>query len=329
MKTFQIELIITNDCNLSCPYCYVNQNKGSLTIQTLKKALPKIHYYMKKANCTDYFISFFGGEPLIKFNLIKDIYSLLIKDEYFKGCNLISNLCLINEQIRDFLLEKKIYVSWSFDGLTSNISRKTKSKKDILSIYNEKRNLILSLTNGCKAMVYPDNVKDMLTNVKYLHKDFGLQAIDLSLVRDNIWTKNDINEFKKQLPSLYEYYKQNNIQRGFFNLLKEDYKIAKKFGKRDFGCFAGVNGCCVTTDGQIFACERFATENKFNYEKMEDPYKFKSTYNPKNYKKCKNCELYEFCNCGCLYSQFLNNNQPLDCVCELYKAIYEIIKSDL
>ena len=327
MNTFQIELSMTNDCNLKCPYCYVKQNHKSLTLETFKKALPKIHHYMKLANCSNYDIAFFGGEPLLKFDLIKKIIPILRQDKYFNHCTVVSNLALLTPQMRDYFKENKISVSWSFDGITSNVSRATKNGKNVIEIYESKKDLILSLVNGCHSIVYPENCLDMLRNAEYMH-NFGLKRIDFAVVRDNVWKPRDIENFKSVLPKLHQFLSDNNIYGGFFELMRCDIRDSEEYGKRDFGCFAGVNGCSVSTDGEIFACERFETNGKFNYEKMDNPFKFKSTYNPKNYEKCKKCELYNFCNCGCLYSQLQNGNQPLDCVCELFKAIYEIVKDD-
>ena len=325
---FNVELILTNDCNLSCPYCYVKQNPKSLTLDAFKASIPKIHKYMKMSSQDGYSISLFGGEPLLKFDLIKQIVNILNKDKFCKEIVLISNLTLLNERIRDYLLINNVGVSFSFDGITSEVSRPLKNKKSILSVYEHKKELILSLTQGCKAMVYPQNCLSMLDNLKYLHQ-FGFKSVDLSLVRDDIWTERDVENFKSCIHSVYEYYQKYHLQGGFFNLFRSDIESVRKFGrKRGFCCFAGVNGCCVTVDGEIYACERFSANNKFNYELMDNPFKFKSKFDPSSYDKCKNCELEYFCNAGCLYSQIQNGNQPLDCICELYKAIYNEIKHE-
>jgi sulfatase maturation enzyme AslB (radical SAM superfamily) len=59
---------------------------------------------------------------------------------------------------------------------------------------------------------------------------------------------------------------------------------------------------------------------------MDEDYDFKyyqKEFDPRNYDKCTDCKLNQVCNAGCTYSQIMNDNKPLDSVCELFHIYYE------
>lgn len=75
MSPTTLTLMITQDCNLRCTYCYgVNgmyNHKGFMTQETAETA---IDYFVKYAVSDELSICFFGGEPLLNFSLIKKNY---------------------------------------------------------------------------------------------------------------------------------------------------------------------------------------------------------------------------------------------------------------
>ena len=78
--TFNVELCITDKCNLGCPYCYVANKNKFMSFETFEKVLEDIRYYTKKSGCDSYSISYFGGEPLLNFDLIKKTLPSLNND---------------------------------------------------------------------------------------------------------------------------------------------------------------------------------------------------------------------------------------------------------
>ncbi len=72
MKTVhEINLVITHRCNLNCVYCYeVNKDNGEMSMDMAKSILVK---YLSKKTCDELAINLFGGEPLLRFPLIKEL----------------------------------------------------------------------------------------------------------------------------------------------------------------------------------------------------------------------------------------------------------------
>ena len=335
--SFVVELSVTEKCNLGCPYCYVANRNNFMTLDTFKSVIPRIHQHMKRSRQTDYYVSFFGGEPLLNFDLIKEASKILKNDPSCSGCGIISNLTLLDDEKFKYIKDNGIGVSWSFDGIDANTSRpllRTFENKDsngeyyknILDMYNANKHLILSLTNGCKVMIWPGNCYSMTENFKFL-LDYGINFPDFSLVRDNVWSKDDIEVFRKELHNLADFYietvkKGTVCSIGFFRLAFLDTVFGLTKGKRPFGCFAGVNGCVVTSHGDFYPCQRFASKNVMQYNEDFDFDYHHKHFNPQNFDKCKKCNLKLVCNAGCTFSQIMNDNKPLESICQLYHIIY-------
>jgi len=336
---FTLEISVTEKCNLGCPYCYVANRPTWMTPQVFDSSIPKLYDLMNRSGDSTYHVSFFGGEPLLNFDLIKYAVPFLRNDKKCKGINIITNLTMIDEKKAKFLKENHVGVSWSFDGMSSNETRpllpllentnpETGELFDgILSMYEYKRDLITSLTNGCKVMIWPGNTKDMTENFEFL-LSWGIEHPDFSIVRDDVWTKEDIIVFREECIRLADKWIEKLKQGipssvGFLRLAILDILFGLVKGKRPFGCFAGTNGGVLMSSGEFYPCARFASKKIM---KMDENYNFKyyqKEFNPKNYDKCEPCRLKQVCNAGCTYSQIMNDNKPLDSVCELFHIYYE------
>lgn len=335
---FTVEISVTEKCNLGCPYCYVANKSTFMTKEAFDEGLNQIHKFMEMSGDNEYKISFFGGEPLLNWDLIQYATPILKNDPKNIGVNIISNLTLIDEEKVQWINENNIGVSWSFDGITSNDTRPLlpisenndpqtgKLYNNILELYEHKKDIIKSLTNGCKVMIWPGNVKDMTENFEFL-LEWGIDHPDFSLVRDDIWTIDDIKTYEKELKRLTDTY-ISKIKNGKFcsigliklNILDTLYGLIK--GKRPFGCFAGTHGAALLPNGKFYPCARFASKEIMQIDETFDFNYYQNQFNPNSFDKCQTCNLKQVCNAGCTYSQLLNSNKPIDSICELYHISY-------
>lgn len=337
-KTFTLEVQTTQKCNLGCPYCYVANRDIHMTPEIFDASFEKIIDLMQRSETTELVLSFFGGEPLINFEVIKHITKRVETLPIKAQLVLISNMTMMTEEISEFLTEHNIGVSWSFDGMGSNETRPLLPMLEnkntdgvmydgILSLYQDKKDLILRHTDGCKVMVWAGNMHQMSENLDFF-VDWGITGADYSLVRDDVWTKDDLIAFRGHLIELADKYieyinKGINIKIGLFDLPIADSVMGLTVGKRQFGCFAGVNGANMTPQGDFYPCARFASKSLM---KIDDDYDFKyweEQFKPANYDKCKTCDIVEVCNAGCTFSQVRNDNKPVDSVCELFHMVQE------
>lgn len=336
---FTLEVSVTEKCNLGCPYCYVANRPTWMTKEVFDQGMKDLPNLMQKSGDKDYHVSFFGGEPLLNWDLITHAVPYLKSDKKCKGINIITNLTMIDEEKANYLKENSVGVSWSFDGMSSNESRpllpllentnpETGELFDgILSMYEYKKDIIMDLTNGCKVMIWPGNTKDMKENFEFL-LDWGIDHPDFSIVRDDVWTVDDIKQFRYECERLTDFWIEKlksgkACSVGFLRLAILDTLYGLVKGKRPFGCFAGTNGGVLMSSGEFYPCARFASKKIM---KMDEEYNFKyyqDIFNPKNFDKCEPCDLKQVCNAGCTYSQIMNDNKPLDSICELFHIYYE------
>ena len=281
MPEYHLEVSVTEKCNLGCPYCYVANQDKFMTPEVFDKAWPefiklvdrsKSHYQGK------FHITFFGGEPLLNMDLIKHATHKVRNDSFYShrlhALSIISNMTLINDEIADWLEENQVGISWSFDGISSNETRpviknmgENKGYSSVFEMYNEKQHLIRRLTKyskTCKVMIFPGNVDAMTENFEFL-VEFGIPCPDFSVVRDDIWSVDDLHNFRREVRRLadkqIEYLSQGKLAVcGLFNLPLQDMLIGLTKQKRPFGCFAGVSGSVMAVDGSFYPCARFGSK---------------------------------------------------------------------
>lgn len=339
MREFTLEVSITEKCNLGCPYCYVANKNTFMTEEMFVNSIPKIKDMMKKAGSTDLHISFFGGEPMINFPMIQFITKTL-KEEFGKNLTdlvILSNMTLLDEEKLQWIKENDVNCSWSFDGITSNETRPLlpmllntnadgEHYENIMEMYKDNIHLIKQVSEGCKTMIWPGNMAQMVENYEYF-VEMGIDP-DFSLVRDDVWTKDDIIAFRGHMKDLTKVFKQSIIDGkyqviGFYSLYLLDAVQGLTKGKRPYGCFAGTSGAVLMSSGEFYPCARFASKKLNVIDENYDFNYWDEQFSPKNYDKCKTCDLKLVCNAGCNFSQLRNDNKPIDSVCELFHIIFE------
>lgn len=345
MPEYHLEVSVTEKCNLGCPYCYVANQDKFMTPEVFDKAWPEFIQLVDRSRSHSegkFHITFFGGEPLLNMELIKHATHKVRNDPFYSkrlhAVSIISNMTLINDEIADWLEENQVGINWSFDGISSNETRpviknmgENKGYSSVFEMYNEKQHLIRRLTKWsktCKVMIFPGNVDAMTENFEFL-VEFGIPCPDFSVVRDDIWSIEDLQHFRREVRRLadkqIEYLSQGKLAIcGLFNLPLQDMLIGLTKQKRPFGCFAGVSGSVMAVDGSFYPCARFGSKKVLPMKGEEYNFSyFQKIFNPKTYNKCKGCELYKVCNAGCTYSQIRNGNKPVDSVCELFHMYYD------
>jgi radical SAM protein with 4Fe4S-binding SPASM domain len=311
-----------------------------MTIETFEAHYKFLPHIMRHYNEERFTTTFFGGEPLLNWELLLHAMGVLDRDERCEQIVLPTNGILLNSERMKILAAHNVNISLSFDGLW-HPEYKTGGITKFIKDYGIKQ---------CKAMVSPANIRKrtLRENYEFFMQYLNIPSPDFTLVRDDIWTLDDVEEFEDQLDELAAfviYYnkmaKAHGLEHGtlpgIFSLYILDTIAGDRYGKRSFGCFAGCHGGGFMPDGKVYACARFGSEGKYPLfdsviQKIWDGkaiIALREQSNPQYYAKClgvernKPCELYEYCNAGCTFSQFDGKQcAPVDSVCRLYKACY-------
>lgn len=109
----ELVLMVATDCNLKCNYCYGDGGtyKREKALMSTETAFKAIDYAVSLGNIER--ITFFGGEPLLNFTLIKEIVE---KTKDTIKCGMITNGTIMNKEIIEFIKTHKIPTTVSIDG---------------------------------------------------------------------------------------------------------------------------------------------------------------------------------------------------------------------
>lgn len=189
-------LIVTQGCNLGCKYCfleneYANWKPQVMTEETALRAVDKFIAYVKAEKIKKPLIVFFGGEPLLNWNLIKivvehcNLYNLhTVEDEQVRF-SVITNATLINDDIAEFMCKNRIGIAVSIDGPKKLNDKNRVYKSGEQSVYDKVQDAIsileqhsctfgLSITLSKELMEYKEelvpwlktmNVANIFTNL--------------------------------------------------------------------------------------------------------------------------------------------------------------------
>lgn len=259
-KMLSCWLHITNSCNLRCPYCYVHKSPGNMSFETAKLAIDRMVESCKQHDLRGIDIKFAGGEPLLRFDFIKQIvdYTQQFVDEVEISYTVVTNGTLITKDISQYLKKNNINVGVSLDGIGEihNLTR----------FYQDKQGSYEKVIEGLQILKNFHNRVGIMTTISNLNYEHLLGVVEfcfdneynfrLSLQKDceSGWPEllNHIPKLIQQLHLCYDYMEQNIPQKNFF--------YAHKFGDVTFMrpvyqcCNAGNGFFAIGYDGQIGVC---------------------------------------------------------------------------
>jgi uncharacterized protein len=126
----QLIFELTQDCNLRCKYCPHNggfffdrgRNESVMSLETAFKGIDYIHSIIKDRFNKEITVSFYGGEPLLRFDLIRQIvrYAREKFSNWKLRFSITTNGTLLNQDVIDFLILHNFSVTISLDGPVEN-----------------------------------------------------------------------------------------------------------------------------------------------------------------------------------------------------------------
>jgi uncharacterized protein len=142
-RPYRIQMLMAQGCNLGCRYCYAWRN-GSNQKHTLMPwaiARQAVNYLVwKSGDRQDLQITFFGGEPLLNFEVIVQVVQYCRQLEAALGKRFLFELCtnatLLDRNVVDFLVNNRFLLFISIDGWREmhNASRPSISGEDLYDV---------------------------------------------------------------------------------------------------------------------------------------------------------------------------------------------------
>ncbi len=262
-KITNASLILTRSCNLACDYCFTHGcTAGDMPWEVAQRAVDFLFNNAKDSKLRSVEISFWGGEPLLKWELLKQIviYAKRVSNETaipvtFGGT---TNGVLLTKDKFDFLDEHKVLFMVSFDGTpeTHNTYRKFKSglgSHDII-VKNLKDALQRWPQYRVRMSPFADRIDHFFDDIKYIF-DLGCNYIMFSPVYESNFTDEHWKIWEEQCYKVVDYMK---VLRDAGRPVEiEHFKSYIKSDNSNRACGAGVFYANIDIDGAIDVCHRF------------------------------------------------------------------------
>ena len=312
-----MELILTDQCNLRCSYCFEkDKNPHNMTDET---AMASVDFLMKESGPAEHLtILFFGGEPLLRFDLMQKIHSYATKQASRLGksiCwDMTTNGTLITEDKARWLAEGKVKYLLSLDGGQEDHDRYRKFANGNGSFELIARRLPIMKRfqpwMGAKLSVTPESAPNLRNSMQSLHK-LGINQFILGYAHGLPWTSVDLAKYEEAMYDVCELYLEMKYNKEYFRLtLFEEGEVGEEVSHCSFGCGAGRGRFCVDSYGDMYGCSKLATitgmhngvlpfGNVFQgYTRIQNRAQFLiSEAGPRE--KCAQCEFNEVCGGGC------------------------------
>ena len=320
-------VLLTNQCNLTCPYCFEERGTSRMSLDTAKDVLKFLH--LSKSTGIGY--TFFGGEPMLEWDSI--IYPLIgwSKVEYPTKFNMTTNGTLFTEDRLNYLFKNNVSFLLSMDGSkeTQDKNRPMKTPKSSYDAIVKYIPQILKFRPGQTVRMTVNSkscghfFEDVLSLIK-------LGFVNISAVPNvfETWEDNEKQAFEESL-NRYEEYVISGFRNGsnpilFFGYREAYHKIRQTIRSEKNGayrrvaecikekqCGFGVRGSAsIDPDGNLYGCHHIAPLqregpfwigdiytglNEDRVRALIDP------YNPGKVggDKCTTCPIDWVCNGGC------------------------------
>lgn len=343
-------LHVAHDCNLACKYCFAgkgeyNGEKALMSFETGKQALDFL--VANSGTRHNLEVDFFGGEPLMNFEVVKQLtaYGRSLEKKYNKNFRftLTTNGILVNDEVIDFCNREMSNVVLSIDGRKCvndrmRVSRNGLGSYDIIlpkfQDFIAKRGQRDYYLRG----TYTGFNKDFAADIIHL-ADLGFRELSMEPVVCDPSEEYALHE--DDVPALCEQYqllademlRRKREKNGFtFYHYMIDLMGGPCIAKRISGCGVGVEYMAVTPAGELYPCHQFVSEERFLLGNVWDgvlhpevlnEFKLCNVY---AHEECKDCFARLYCSGGCAANAYHSTGDITGVYklgCELHKKRIE------
>ena len=316
-------LHIAHTCNLNCEYCFASQGKyhGERAMMTFEVGKRAFDYLIENSGSRrNLEVDFFGGEPLMNFDVVKQLVQYARSIEKEKGKNfrftLTTNGVLVDDDVIDFCNKEMSNVVLSLDGRKEIHDRYrvdyagNGSWDKIVPKFQkfvEKRGGKNYYMRGTFTHANPDFLKDIQTML-----DLGFNKLSMEPVVCEAGDPSELTEADFPIVcSQYEELAKLMLKRDkegkpftFYHYMI-DLTGGPCIYKRISGCGSGTEYMAVTPWGDLYPCHQFVGDEKF---KLGDIWngvtntEIQSEFvacNVYAHPECRDCWARLYCSGGC------------------------------
>lgn len=343
-------LHIAHDCNLACRYCFAEEGeyhgrRALMSYEVGKKALDFL--IANSGSRKNLEVDFFGGEPLLNWQVVKDLVAYGREQEKIHNKNfrftLTTNGVLLNDEVQEFVNREMSNVVLSIDGRKEihDRMRPFRSGKGSYDLVLPKFQKLADSRNQERYYVrgtFTKYNKDFSKDVLHL-ADLGFRQISVEPV---VGTQDEEYALQKEdLPEVFAEYDRlaaEMVRRlgtekafTFFHFML-DLTGGPCVAKRLSGCGSGTEYLAVTPWGDLYPCHQFVGEERYRMGNVDEGVKEMSirdefkTCNVYSKESCRNCFAKFYCSGGCAangYKFHGSINEVCEISCELERKRVE------
>ena len=343
-------LHIAHDCNLACQYCFAEEGeyhgrRALMSFEVGKKALDFL--IANSGSRRNLEVDFFGGEPLMNWQVVKDLVRYGREQEKIHNKNfrftLTTNGVLLNDEVMEFCNREMGNVVLSMDGRKEvhdkmRPFRNGKESYDLIvpkfQKFAESRDQQRYYVRGTFTHHNLDFSEDVLHYADLGFKQVSMEPVVAPPEADYAIREEDVPKICEEYDKLAkEMIKREKEGRGFnFFHFMIDLSGGPCVYKRLSGCGSGTEYLAVTPWGDFYPCHQFVGNEKFllgnvdtgivNTE-IQDEFKCCNVYAKE---KCQKCFVRFYCSGGCAansYNFHGSINDAYDIGCELERKRVE------
>lgn len=316
-------LHIAHTCNLNCSYCFASQGKyhGDRALMTFEVGKQAFDFLIANSGTRKNLeVDFFGGEPLMNFEVVKQLVAYARSIEKEKGKNfrftLTTNGVLLDDDVTDFLNREMNNVVLSLDGRKEVHDRFRKdyagngSYDRIVPNFQrfvEKRGGKGYYVRGTYTHENTDFTNDILHMADLGFRELSMEPVVCPPGDPYALTEDDLPVLMEQYEKLsLEMLRREKKGEGFtFYHYMLDLKNGPCIYKRITGCGSGTEYMAVTPWGELFPCHQFVGDPKYSLGNIWDGVTNKAVQDEFRHcnayarKECKDCWARLYCSGGC------------------------------
>ena len=325
-------LHIAHDCNLACKYCFAEEGeyhgrRALMSYEVGKKALDFL--IANSGNRHNLEVDFFGGEPLMNWQVVKDLVAYgreqeKIHNKHFRF-TLTTNGVLLNDEVQDFVNKEMDNVVLSLDG-RKEINDQMRPFRNGTGSYDlivpkfqklaESRNQEKYYIRGTFTRNNLDFSKDILHFADLGFKQMSIEPVVGEESDPYAIREEDVPIIKEEYDKLAKIMIEREKEGKGFNFFHFmiDLDGGPCVAKRLSGCGSGTEYLAVTPWGDLYPCHQFVGQEEFLMGNVDDGIvrpeiadDFRSC-NVYSKDKCRDCFAKFYCSGGCMANSYKFHN---------------------
>ncbi len=339
-------LHVAHTCNLNCSYCFASQGKfsGERALMSLETGKQALDFLIENSGTRHNLeVDFFGGEPLMNFDVVKELVKYARKREKETGKNfrftLTTNGMLIDDDVIEFSNKEMSNVVLSLDGrkeVHDKFRVDYQGKGSFDTIVPKFQEFVKTRNNKNYYMrgTFTHNNPDFLEDIKEM-LDLGFTELSMEPVvcaPDDPSSLNDkdieivLGQYEKLADLMNERRKQGKPFTFYHYMI--DLTGGPCIYKRVSGCGSGTEYMAVTPWGDLYPCHQFVGDEKFKLgdiwngvtnSEIQNEFKKCNVY---AHAECENCWAKLYCSGGCAANAYHSTGN----ICGVYEKGCELFK---